>query len=221
MLDLREYSPLLRDNRRYWKVFYAPMIDYFLRKYASQVSASITVNETIAEKYALEYGFKPGVVMNIPTIEKQATFKPTDPKEIHLIHHGAAIRDRELDRMIRIIAGTEVRFKLHFMLVDRDPGYIDELQQIANALAPDRVIFKSPVPPAEIVSRISSFDIGLYVLPPLNFNYAAASPNKFFDFVAAGLAVCIGPSSEMARLVKNITSELWLHLLIPRKPQQY
>ena len=201
LLDLHEYSPLLRDNRRYWKLFYAPMIDYFLRKYASLASASITVNETIAEKYAQEYGFKPGVVMNVPALNSRSVFKPTDPESIHLVHHGAAIRDRELDRMVRVAAGTDPRYKLHFMLVDRDPGYIDELQELARSIAPDRVFFDPPVAPAEIVNRISAYDIGLYILPPLNFNYSAASPNKFFDFVAAGLAVCIGPSPEMSRLV--------------------
>lgn len=203
LLDLHEYSPLLRDNRRYWKLFYAPMIDYFLRKYASLASASITVNETIAEKYAHEYDFKPGVVMNVPVLNSRSVFKPTDPESIHLVHHGAAIRDRELDRMVRIVAGSDQRYKLHFMLVDRDPGYIDELQELARSIAPDRVFFDPPVAPAEIVNRISAYDIGLYVLPPLNFNYSAASPNKFFDFVAAGLAVCIGPSPEMSRLVRQ------------------
>jgi hypothetical protein len=166
-------------------------------------STSITVNDTIAEKYAQEYGFKPGVVMNVPTLESRPVFKPTDPEEIVLVHHGAAIRDRELDRMVRIVAGIEPRYSLHFMLVDRDPGYIHELQELARSIAPDRVFFDPPVAPAEIVSRISGFDMGLYVLPPLNFNYSAASPNKFFDFVAAGLAVCIGPSPEMSRLVRQ------------------
>ena len=203
LLDLHEYSPLLRENRRYWKLFYAPMIDYFLRKYASTASASITVNQTIAEKYADVYGFKPGVVMNVPPLDRRSVFKPTSAEEIHLVHHGAAIRDRELDRMVQIVAVTETRYKLHFMLVDRDPGYIDELQKLAQAIAPGRVFFEPPVAPAEIVGRISAFDMGLYVLPPLNFNYSAASPNKFFDFVAAGLAVCIGPSPEMARLVRQ------------------
>lgn len=203
LLDLHEYSPLLRDNRRYWRLFYAPMIDYFLRKYASKASATITVNETIAEKYAQAYGFKPGVVMNVPTLESRPVFKPTDPNEIALVHHGAAIRDRELERMVRIVAGIESRYSLHFMLVDRDPGYIHELQELARSIAPGRVFFDPPVKPAEIVRRISGFDMGLYVLPPLNFNYSAASPNKFFDFVAAGLAVCIGPSPEMSRLVRQ------------------
>jgi hypothetical protein len=40
--------------------------------------------------------------------------------------------------------------------------------------------------------------MGVFLLPPINFNYANALPNKFFDFIQAGLAVAIGPSPEMA-----------------------
>jgi len=40
-------------------------------------------------------------------------------------------------------------------------------------------------------------------LPPANFNYRHALPNKFFEFVQGRLAVAIGPSPEMARLVRQ------------------
>ena len=51
------------------------------------------------------------------------------------------------------------------------------------------------------MKKISEFDVGLHILEPRSYNYACSLPNKFFDFVAAGLAVCIGPSPEMAKFV--------------------
>jgi hypothetical protein len=45
--------------------------------------------------------------------------------------------------------------------------------------------------------------MGIYPLPSQNFNNLVALPNKFFDFITAGLAVCIGPSPEMARLTQQ------------------
>ncbi len=36
-----------------------------------------------------------------------------------------------------------------------------------------------------------------------NSGSAAALPNEFFDFITAGLALCIGPSPEMARLTRQ------------------
>ncbi len=79
LLDLHEYGPSLRENRAYWRLFYAPMVDYFLREYTPRISASVTVNETIAEKYEAEYGFHPAVVMNAPQLGALPDINPTHP----------------------------------------------------------------------------------------------------------------------------------------------
>jgi alkanesulfonate monooxygenase SsuD/methylene tetrahydromethanopterin reductase-like flavin-dependent oxidoreductase (luciferase family) len=42
--------------------------------------------------------------------------------------------------------------------------------------------------------------MGLFILEADVYNYAMALPNKFFDYVSAGLPVCIGPSPAMAEL---------------------
>jgi len=49
----------------------------------------------------------------------------------------------------------------------------------------------------------NSYDVGLYLLPPRNFNQRNALPNKFFEFIQARLAVAVGPSPEMAGLVRR------------------
>ena len=55
----------------------------------------------------------------------------------------------------------------------------------------------------QICKHINAYDVGLFLLPPNNFNYRHALPNKFFEFIQAGLAVAIGPSPEMATLVER------------------
>jgi hypothetical protein len=55
----------------------------------------------------------------------------------------------------------------------------------------------------QIASTIHDYDIGIFLLPPVNFNYAMALPNKFFEFVQARLAVAIGPSPEMVRIAEQ------------------
>ncbi|MBE0687065.1 MAG: hypothetical protein IH585_13835 [Anaerolineaceae bacterium] len=47
------------------------------------------------------------------------------------------------------------------------------------------------------------YDVGFYPLYPTNFNNLIALPNKFFEFIAAGLAVCIGPSPSMAEIIEQ------------------
>ena len=55
----------------------------------------------------------------------------------------------------------------------------------------------------ELASLANGYDIGLYLLPPTNFNHRYALPNKFFEFIQGRLAVAIGPSPEMAAIVRH------------------
>jgi hypothetical protein len=57
--------------------------------------------------------------------------------------------------------------------------------------------------PAKIVPTLAHYDIGMHMLPVSSFNHGAALPNKFFEFMFAGLAICVGPSPEMARTVQQ------------------
>jgi hypothetical protein len=203
VLDLHEYAPGIQEESGYWRTYYKPSIEYFLRKYMPGVAATITVGDAVAQRYVDEFGFRPVTVMNVPTYRAQVAFRPCDPQQVHLVHHGIAMRNRYLELMIQAVARAEPRFHLHFMLVEHHPGYVAELKQLGQQLAPGRVFFHPPVAPDEVVPQIAQFDMGFFLLPPVNFNYQAALPNKFFDFIHAGLAVLIGPSLEMGRLTKQ------------------
>jgi len=206
ILDLHEYSPEELENRWFWRVLYKPMVDYFLRTYASGISAAITVSGSIAKKYWTEYSLRPIVVMNAPECPGPPEFRSTDPSKVRLIHHGGAVPDRRLELMIETVARTKPRYTLHFMLTEPTASsrkYVSQLKSLARQIAPGRVFFHDSVPPSDIIDTLSAFDMGIYLLPPNNFNHMAALPNKFFDFVAAGLSVCIGPSPEMTALTRH------------------
>lgn len=217
VLDLHEYAPLEGEDRWHWRTFVSPMIDYFLRKYGGDAAAYITVNETIAHKYQSEYGFLPTVVMNTPQVHEKPPFRATNEGSIHLIHHGGAKRDRQLELMIQTIAHTDKRFILHFMLLETDKEYMNYLKGLAQQTAPERIYFHSAVPPQEIVSNLASYDMGFYLLPFTNYNNSVALPNKFFDFIMAGLAVCIGPSPEMSRLTNQFKLGIVSNTFDPRQ----
>ena len=50
---------------------------------------------------------------------------------------------------------------------------------------------------------LNSYDIGLYYLEPTGFNVTFNLPNKFFEFIQARLALAIGPSPNMAEVVRQ------------------
>ena len=201
MYDAHEYALALGEHSWSWKFLYRPKIEYVFRKYLPQVSASLTFAPLIAERFKQEYGINPIVVLNAPERVTGIQSKDFNPDHIQLIHHGAAFRHRRLETMIEALVYCDQRYTLNFMLIDNDPDYVLQLKRLAERLVPGRVTFHASVTPDEIVQRISKYDVGFYSLSPLNFNQLVALPNKFFDYIAAGLPVCIGPSPSMAEIV--------------------
>jgi hypothetical protein len=202
VFDAHEYAPLELENRRYWKFLFRPAIIYLIKKYSPEVDASITVAPVISERYKKEFGLDPLVILNTPENESLPIRIPNFD-HIRLIHHGAAIRDRKLEILIETLALCDPRFSLDFILLNNNFAYIKQLRKLANQLAPGRVKFHEPVPPEEIVRRISQYDIGFCLVSPTNYNYLVSLPNKFFDYIMAGLAICVGPSPSMAKFVRQ------------------
>lgn len=199
VLDLHEYAPLeYEENPRWWKS--KRLITYMLRKYSRQADASITVAQPIAERYRAEFGLNPTVIMNTPErLSIESEVRTNIP--LKLIHHGGASRLRHPELMIETIARCNELYSLHFMFLPN--AYVEELKHMADKIAPGRVFFHDSVPPDEITRELSQYDIGFYILPPTNYNNLVALPNKFLDFICAGLAVCIGPSPSMAEIVNK------------------
>lgn len=176
-------------------------------KYLGKATAMSTVCLGIAETYAKEFGIGvPEVIMNAPRYSDIRP-KPVDHARIRLVHHGAALVDRRLEVMIDMLSLLDERFSLDFYLMTdfaKGAGYRDELKSRADALhLGDRVSFLDPVPTEDIPATISQYDIGVYPLQPKCLNEELALPNKFFEFIQARLAIAIGPSTEMARVLRE------------------
>jgi hypothetical protein len=199
VLDAHEYAPEEFSERLWWRRLVAPYVRWQCRRYLPEVAAMTTVSEGIAEAYEREFGVRPVVVTNAP---RYADLEPGPVREpVRVLHHGAAHRGRGLEEMVRLGDLLDERFTLDFVLVEGAPGFRDEL--IARARHNPRVRFPPPVPMRKLVSLANGYDIGVYSLLPSNFNQRHALPNKLFEFVQGRLAVAVGPSPEMAALVRR------------------
>jgi hypothetical protein len=199
ILDLHEYALDEFNEVLWWRFLYKPLVRFFFEKYLHKVDASVTVNSMIGERYSLEFGLSPVIVMNAPEIHAEVGFHETDPDHIKLISHGIAGANRHLDLLVEAIAKTDKRFSLTFMVFG-DTRYIDRIKKLADRIAPGRVFFIQSVAPANVITEISKYDLGAFLLKPEKYNNLVALPNKFFEFVSAGLGVCIGPSPAMAQI---------------------
>lgn len=199
VFDAHEFAPKEFEDILTWRLLIGPDRHRLCRRLLPRTAAMLTVCDGIADAYRA-YGVDPVVVTNAPA-PLELPVRATDPQQIRLIHHGAAIPSRRMETMIDLMGHLDERFSLDLMLVSSNQAYLDSLKQ--RAAAYPAVRFVDPVPFPEIVPTIAAYDIGLFLLEPTNFNYAMALPNKFFEFLQARLAVAIGPSPEMARLVER------------------
>lgn len=193
--DAHEYHPQEWDSLK-WKLLYKKYKIYLCKKYIPKADSFSTVNESLANEYKKFIGRKPEVVTNASNYQD---LKPTEiSNPIKLIHHGAAIPERKIENMIRMMEYLPGHV-LYLMLTPFDKNYYDFLVDMRS----ERVIFIPAVSPSEVCKTLNQFDIGIYILPPTNFNNINALPNKIFDFIQARLAIAVSANPEMARVVNQ------------------
>ncbi|WP_127129505.1 glycosyltransferase family 1 protein [Georgenia sp. SYP-B2076] len=203
--DLHEYAPR-QGEKWWWKLLVAPLMDWSCRRYVPQVASVTTVARGIADEYAREYGFHPEVVPNATPYRPEMT--PSAPADhVRIVHMGLASPSRGVDVMVDAVKLANERhpgrFTLDLILVPSVASYHRMLVERAGDASVTGVRVLPPVEFGRIVPTLNQYDLGMHILPPVSFNNYWALPNKFFEFVQARLGVVIGPSPEMARLVRE------------------
>lgn len=195
--DLHEYAPRQKEDITRWRVFVAPFIRWMCREFVTKAASVTTVGQGIADEYLREFGIRAGVVTNAAPYAELAPVAVGSP--IRLVHSGAALRDRNISAILDAVESTTADVALSLYLTPNDPAYLDEVRE--RAAGSDRITLHDPVPYDELSATLNAHDVGIHILPPVNFNNRWALPNKFFDYVQARLGVIIGPSPEMARVL--------------------
>lgn len=195
--DLHEYTPRMKEHNIAWKKKISPYYVWLCRRYVRRASSWTTVSGGLAREYERVFGFTPELVTNAAPYQDRSPRPVSDP--IRLVHSGACLRDRNLLDMIDGVALSTKPVTLDLFLTKNDPAYLEELK--ARAREVPGVTVREPVPYAELADALANFDVGVFMLKPINFNYEWALPNKLFDFVQARLGIVVGPSAEMAEVV--------------------
>ena len=199
IFDAHEYSPEENNDSLRWRVLFKKYKTNLIRKYAQKADFMLTVCDGIAKKYNSEFGLNPMVLTNAADYFEKTNLMKIGSK-INMIHHGLALPQRKIENMIEMMDFVDERFELDLMLVFRKQEYKKELEQLIGTKKNVRLI--PPVSSDEIVPFISHYDMGIYILEPTNLNNHFALPNKLFEFIQARLAIAIGPSPEMAKIVQ-------------------
>lgn len=206
VFDAHEYAPRHFEDKKRWRIFFQPFNTWLCRKYIPQTAAMMTVGIGLAKEYEKNFNVKPVVITNANNYHELEASKVSDDR-IRLVHHGIATPSRKLELMIQLVSLLDSRFTLDLMLLT--PGFASQkTKQYLNVLKimaaqEPRVKIVPPVSSSEVVQTIHQYDMGVFLLPPVNFNYENTLPNKLFDFIQARLGIAIGPTPEMAAIVNE------------------
>jgi len=206
LFDAHEYAPRHFENNKIWKTFFQPFYQALCKKYIPQTDAMLTVGDGLAKEYQKHFGIMPTIITNAT---RYSEIKPSEvkPDKIRLIHHGIANQSRRIELMIEMMRYLDDRFTLDLMLITSNyasnatKSYVGLLKE--NVAKNPRVHILPAVKSNEVVETINSYDLGVFLIPPINFNYANTLPNKLFDFIQARLGIAIGPTPEMASIVNT------------------
>lgn len=199
LLDAHEFTPRWFEDRLVWRTILQPYMTALTRRYVPRVAAMTTVAPALAKGYRDLTGVEAVVLTNAS--ERHDLHPRPIGDHVRLLHHGSANRSRRLECMIEMMGHLDERFTLDLVLIEDDPRYLRRLRRLAAS--DPRIRFVEPVPMRDIVRFASEYDVGVFLLPPSNFNYRNALPNKLFEFIQARLAVAIGPSPEMTRVIQE------------------
>lgn len=204
VFDAHEYAPRHFENNKIWRLFFQPFYTHLCKRYIPRTDGMLTVGEGLANAYAAEFQVQPLIITNAGRYHEIAPSVVVENK-IRLVHHGIINQSRRLELMLELMTHLDARFTLDLILMTSDyasaktKAYISAFKKKAEE--DPRVRMLKPVKSDEIVQTINRYDVGVFLIPPVNFNYANTLPNKLFDFIQARLAIAIGPTPEMASIV--------------------
>ena len=159
---------------------------------ARRADSVVTVSDGIARELAsrLRLRREPLVVLNAPP---RAEAEPSAPSDglLRVVYQGGLGPGRPLEDLLDAASAEGVELTIRIRMADPD-----ELRAtVAKRGLGDRVHVADPVPPAQVLEALGDFDVGLIFDRPGTRNSALSTPNKFFEYLMAGLAV-VAPHLE-------------------------
>jgi glycosyltransferase involved in cell wall biosynthesis len=132
---------------------------------------------------------------------RPAAVRPTDLMAVFAGTHGIA---NGLDAVLNAAAELKQRGRGDIKLVLIGQGKLKaDLQARAQREGLNNVIFHEPVNKARLAGLMAATDLGLQALANVPAFYYGTSPNKFFDYIAAGLPVLNNYPGWLAEMIEE------------------
>lgn len=221
--DAHEYYP----SQPFTKANAAPLeaIERSLVQYAD---ALVTVNDSIADLMAMRYTCpRPHTVLNCPSVRHAPALRADDsplrqfvgaqPGQRVLLYQGNLAASRNLEELVdgfALVQSPDVM--LAFMGKSSVVGEALKARASTLGLLGTRVHFVPEKSAAELLSWTVGADAGIIPYPHSDLNTWLVSPNKLYEFLAAGLPILASHGPELRRFVGDLGVGVNAHLATPR-----
>jgi glycosyltransferase involved in cell wall biosynthesis len=202
-LDAHEYATGQLMHDRQWRNIQRPIIQLVQEQSFPQLDGLTTVSDGICHLLNKEYQLKRECI-TIRSIPDRRAYPYRDVEErVRVLYHGNVDYIRGLHKAIKSMP----QWRQEFDFVIRGyatPEYRENLEILVESLnLTHRVQFADPVPFNELIEVASESDIGYFVHKDLSPQKRFVLPNKFFEYIQAGLALCVSDLPSMAEIVKQ------------------
>lgn len=125
-----------------------------------------------------------------------------EPGDLMAVFSGAHGLANGLDAVLDAAAELKRRGRSDIKLVLIGDGKLKPaLQERARREGLDNVVFQTPVNKTRLAGLMAATDIGMQILANVPAFYYGTSPNKFFDYLAAGLPVLNNYPGWLAEMI--------------------
>ena len=200
------------SNRKYLsKIFFNKIEKYIAKK----TDLIITVSNSIAKEMCERYNLNNEILLlkNIPDSDLDKDINYSTHKPTKVLYQGGYIKNRGLQELILAAQYLDKNIKI----ILRGYGNLeDKLKEMVNIYnVNDKVSFKEPVSPQNLIKYASKADIGLILYKNNSLNNKYCLPNKLFEYMHAGLAIISNNLVEIKNLVEKNKVGLILNNLEP------
>lgn len=179
------------------------------RRFVPKYKYGYTVSEGIAIEFQQRYGVTYETIRNMPLLKE---VEPAPQKERFILYQGAVNEARGFEYLIPAMKMVDCR-----LIICGDGNFMPQLKELIkqNNLAA-KVELKGMLTPDELLLISQQAYIGVAVAENEGLNQYLALPNKFFDYLHAGLPqvtmnfpeyLKVNRQYEVALLINNLQSE--------------
>jgi glycosyltransferase involved in cell wall biosynthesis len=177
------------------------------KRLVGRADHTVTVCDSIAAEIERRYGVpRPTVLLNCPAASANGRAAgrtaaiDSKVEEPVILYQGGFSPNRGLKTLV-LAAHRLERGRIVLMGWGRLEDELRDL--IAGEGLGDRVRIVDPVPPAEVIAQARRASVGVIPYEPVGLNNTYTTPNKLFDYMAAGLPVAASRLPELTRFVEQ------------------